>query len=81
MLRAEMNHRCPKRRSSIVQNFVYPLSALILRLQIISIEHAGTAHPCAWHAGEWRFQGQSFDDEPRRDATDVRQIWFRPTEF
>jgi hypothetical protein len=74
MLRAEINHRCPKRRSSIVQDFVCPLPPLIVQLQIISVEHSSTAHPCADHAGKRPFQGQSFDDEPRRKATDVRQI-------
>jgi hypothetical protein len=50
MLPADMNHRCPKPRSSIAQDgigsrqnadLVYPLPPLILQLQIISAEHSG----------------------------------------
>jgi hypothetical protein len=46
MLRADLNHRCPKNRSSIAQDgigsrqnadFAYPLPPLILQLQIISV--------------------------------------------
>jgi hypothetical protein len=90
MLRAEMNHRCRKRRSSIARNgigsgqnvgFVYPLPPLILQLQIISVEHFGTVHPCVCRHGKRAFEGQWFDDEPRRNVRDVGQIWLRPTDL